>query len=199
MCIDMNVIDHDDTDGKKVWLSIDETDELLNEPDSMERSIAFELAVRCGLRSAEVLEVAPDDVIETDAGDMLKVPDGKGDKYRETPLPSTLKRQIQTVAEMREESSDEPIISVTTTQSLRNWIKSSRETLADETDDDRWNYLSMHDLRRSWATQVAENDVDPLVVCQWGGWNDLDTFLEHYRGTYSPEAQRRERNKVNWL
>jgi integrase len=195
----MNVIDHDDTDGKKVWLSIDETDQLLNEPDSMERSIAFELAVRCGLRSAEVLEVTPDDVVETDAGDMLKVPDGKGDKYRETPLPSTLKRQIQTVAEMRDEGSDEPIISVTTTQSLRNWINSSREALAEETDDDRWNHLSMHDLRRTWATQVAENDVDPLVVCQWGGWNDLDTFLEHYRGTYSPDAQRRERNKVNWL
>jgi integrase len=195
----MNVIDHDDTDGKKVWLSIDETDQLLNEPDSMERSIAFELAVRCGLRSAEVLEVTPDDVVETDAGDMLKVPDGKGDKYRETPLPSTLKRQIQTVAEMRDEGSDEPIISVTTTQSLRNWINSSREALAEETDDDRWNHLSMHDLRRTWATQVAENDVDPLVVCQWGGWNDLDTFLEHYRGTYSPEAQRRERDKVNWL
>jgi integrase len=195
----MNVIDHDDTDGKKVWLSIDETDELLNEPDSMERSIAFELAVRCGLRSAEVLEVTPDDVVETDAGDMLKVPDGKGSKYRETPLPSTLKRQIQTVAEMREESSDEPIISVTTTQSLRNWINSSRGALAEETDDDRWNHLSMHDLRRTWATQVAQNDVDPLVVCQWGGWNDLDTFLEHYRGNYSPEAQRRERNKVNWL
>ena len=195
----MNVIDHNDTDGKKVWLSIDETDELLNEPDSMERSIAFELAVRCGLRSAEVLEVTPDDVVETDAGDMLKVPDGKGNKYRETPLPSTLKRQIQTVAEMREESSDEPIISVTTTQSLRNWINSSRGALAEETDDDRWNHLSMHDLRRTWATQVAQNDVDPLVVCQWGGWNDLDTFLEHYRGNYSPEAQRRERNKVNWL
>lgn len=195
----MNVIDHDDTDAKKVWLSIDETDELLNEPDSIERSIAFELAVRCGLRSAEVLEVTPDDVVETDAGDMLKVPDGKGSKYRETPLPSTLKRQIQTVAEMREESSDEPIISVTTTQSLRNWINSSRGALAEETDDDRWNHLSMHDLRRTWATQVAQNDVDPLVVCQWGGWNDLDTFLEHYRGNYSPEAQRRERNKVNWL
>lgn len=195
----MNVIDHDDTDAKKVWLSIDETDELLNEPDSIERSIAFELAVRCGLRSAEVLEVTPDDVVETDAGDMLKVPDGKGNKYRETPLPSTLKRQIQTVAEMREESSDEPIISVTTTQSLRNWINSSRGALAEETDDDRWNHLSMHDLRRTWATQVAQNDVDPLVVCQWGGWNDLDTFLEHYRGNYSPEAQRRERNKVNWL
>jgi hypothetical protein len=38
-----------------------------------------------------------------------------------------------------------------------------------------------------------------MVVCDWGGWNDLDTFLDHYRGTNSPEAQRREREKVDWL
>ena len=42
-------------------------------------------------------------------------------------------------------------------------------------------------------------DVDAMVVCDWGGWNDLDTFLDHYRGTNSPEAQRRERDKVDWL
>jgi hypothetical protein len=41
--------------------------------------------------------------------------------------------------------------------------------------------------------------VDALLVCDWGSWNDLETFLEHYRGTYSPEAQQRERGKVGWL
>jgi len=35
-----------------------------------------------------------------------------------------------------------------------------------------------------------------MVVCDWGGWNDLDTFLDHYRGTHTSEAQRRERQKV---
>jgi len=194
----MNVVDHEDR-GKKVWLSIEETEQLLDKPDEMERAVAFELGVRCGLRSGEILNVAPDDVIDTNAGDMLKVPDGKGDKYREAPLPSTLKRQIETVAEIRDEDSSEPIVSVTTTQSLRNWIRETRETLAEETGDDRWQYVSMHDLRRTWATQVAENDVDPLIVCQWGGWTDLETFLDHYRGSYSPEAQRRERSKVDWL
>lgn len=194
----MNVIDHDDR-GKKVWLSIEETDQLLDEPDEIEQTIAFELGVRCGLRSREILNVVPDDVIDTDAGEMLKVPDGKGNKYRETPLPSTLKRQIQTVAEMRDEDRSEPIVSVTTTQSLRYWIQDSRETLSEATGDERWQYVSMHDLRRTWATQIAENDVDPLIVCQWGGWSDLETFLDHYRGSYSPEAQLRERDKVGWL
>ena len=68
-----------------------------------------------------------------------------------------------------------------------------------ETGDDRWNFVSMHDLRRTWATSLDNKSVDAMVVCDWGGWNDLETFLDHYRGTNSPEAQRRERDKVDWL
>jgi integrase len=138
-------------------------------------------------------------VIDTDAGTMLKVEHGKGDKYRETPVPETLATQIQTIADVRDESDSTPLISVTTTQSLRNWIKSTRAAVAEQEQDERWHHVSLHDLRRTWATQLASKDVDPLIVCDWGGWNDLETFLEHYKGVYSPDAQRREREKVDWL
>jgi len=57
----------------------------------------------------------------------------------------------------------------------------------------------LRDLRRTWATQLRSADVDAMVVCDWGDWNDLDTFLDHYRGTHTPEAQRRKRGKVDWL
>ena len=183
----------------KVWLSESDTEALLDAAGNTEQRIAFALGVRCGLRSHEILEVTPDDVVQTDAGRMLIVEHGKGDKYRETPIPSDLVRQIEAVDDMRDESSDTPVISVTTTQSLRNWIQSTRERLAEQTDDDRWNHLSLHDLRRTWATALGSKEVDPLIICQWGGWNDLETFLEHYKGAYSPEAQRRGRNKVGWL
>jgi integrase len=78
-------------------------------------------------------------------------------------------------------------------------MSNTRQQLADDTDDDRWLHVSFHDLRRTWATSLASRDVDALIVCDWGGWSDLDTFLEHYRGVYSPEAQARERAKVDWL
>jgi hypothetical protein len=42
-------------------------------------------------------------------------------------------------------------------------------------------------------------DVDAMVVCDWGGWEDLETVLDHHRETHSPEAQKRERGKVEWL
>jgi integrase len=130
---------------------------------------------------------------------MLRVPDGKGEKYRETPMPANLATTIQTIGDVRNASSDEPVLSIQSTRSLRRWVKNAREQLAEETDDKGWTYLSTHDLRRTWATSLAEKEVDPLLVLDWGGWEDLETFLDHYKGTYSPAAQRRAREKVGWL
>ncbi len=38
-----------------------------------------------------------------------------------------------------------------------------------------------------------------MIVCDWSGWDGLQTFLDHYRGTHTPEAQLRERGKVDFL
>jgi len=192
--------EHEKRDDDKVWLSAEETDTLIEAADSTEREIALALGARCGLRSAEVLDVTPADISETDViGSMLKVVDGKGGKTRQTPIPTKLKAQIETVDEYRDEPSNEPVVSVSTTQSLRNWIQDTAETVAEETGNDEWLQLSFHDLRRTWATHLVSQDVDPLVVCDWGGWQDLETFLDHYKGQYSPDAQKREREKVDFL
>jgi len=34
---------------------------------------------------------------------------------------------------------------------------------------------------------------------EWGGWEDWETFRNHYLAEFSPEALRRERGKVGWL
>lgn len=60
--------------------------------------------------------------------------------------------------------------------------------------------LSTHDCRRTWATLLAgEDGIDALLVWQWGGWVDLETFLNHYHGAHSPEVQRQARESVEWL
>jgi integrase len=137
--------------------------------------------------------------VETDAGVRLRVWEGKANQFRETPVPRDLATTIRTVDDVRPSTSDQAIISRESTRSLRRWIGKTGNQLRDETGEEGWGYLSFHDLRRTWATALASADVDPLLVCDWGGWNDLETFLEHYRGTYSPEAQRRECAKVDWL
>ncbi len=100
---------------------------------------------------------------------------------------------------VRDASASTSLLDITSTHSLRRWIQTAADRLQDETGDEGWTHLGFHDLRRTWATALASADVDALLVCDWGGWSDLETFLEHYRGTYSPGAQQRERGKVDWL
>lgn len=73
------------------------------------------------------------------------------------------------------------------------------DKLAEGLDEELWSYLTMHDLRRTWATSLKGAEVDAMLVCDWGGWSDLETFLDHYRGKFSPEAQARQRENVDWL
>jgi integrase len=196
----MNLRDHDEDEaGKKVWLSQTEVDQLVDTAADTEKRVGFELGARCGLRSAEILEVAPQDVVRTEAGSMLRIWSGKGDKYRETPMPANLATTIETIGDVRDEAADEPVLSIDSTRSLRRWVQEAREQLAKKTGDEGWHYLSTHDLRRTWATALANDEVDPLLVLDWGGWEDLETFLDHYKGSYSPAAQQRARDKVEWL
>lgn len=181
-----------------MWLSTSEVETLLDHVDAPIKWIAVALGVRCGLRSEEIASVAPGDVVDGPTGQMVRVRDGKGGDYRETPAPDELVTRVETVAEVQNYATDQPIVGVTT-RTLRRWVTQFGDELADETGDDGWRDLSTHDLRRTWATNLSEAGVDPLVALDWGGWADLETFLDHYQGAFSPEAQRRERDGVDWL
>lgn len=205
----MHLKPHETDDGFKVWLTDDEVDQLLDAADGPNQRIAFALGARCGLRSEEISLVTPNDVAETDAGPMLvlRANTTKGEKYRETPMPPNLKSTIETAQEYRDESADTPIVTSqskqhrgVSTRTLRRWMQNTREELAAEADNDRWLHLSFHDLRRTWATALAlDNEINPMLVCDWGGWEDLETFLDHYRGVFTPQVQKEERGKVDWL
>lgn len=195
----MNLRQHEKREDMMVFLSMDEADTLLKHTKATEHRIAIGLGVRSGLRSHEVLDVAPKDLVETQMGDMLRIHHGKGDQYRETPVPATLAATIRAADDMREQPNTAPIISATTTRTLRRWVKKAARRAQDVTDDEGWQHLSFHDLRKTWATNLRNSDVDAMVALEWGGWNDLETFLDHYMGAYTPDAQRREREKVDWL
>jgi len=183
-----------------VWLDQNEVGLLLNEPDDQIRRLAYEIGVRCGLRSVEITRVCPEHLHDTIAGDMLRVRSAKSnnDEIRQTPVPSQLATRIRTIDQHRPEDSDEPLISAST-RTLRRWIDQTTESIAEQTDDEMWLEVTMHDLRRTWASSLNSADVEAMVVCDWGGWNDLDTFLDHYRATAQPEEQLKQRQKVDWL
>jgi hypothetical protein len=62
--------------------------------------------------------------------------------------------------------------------------------------DDGLSHLSAYDLRR---TLLVDDEVEPGLVMEWGGWEDWETFREAYLGTYSTKAKTRAREKVDWL
>ncbi|MEA5388331.1 tyrosine-type recombinase/integrase [Haloarculaceae archaeon H-GB11] len=129
----MNLEDYENQDGMKVWLSEREIEQLLDQFDDTERRIAVSLAVRCGLRSAEVLDVAPEHVVDTDAGTMLRVwSSAKTNKYRETPMPPNLATTIRTVGDVREKPTEDPLVDAST-RTLRRWMDNATDELQETT------------------------------------------------------------------
>jgi integrase len=93
---------------------------------------------------------------------------------------------------------DEEIVNVNESTVYR-WVSRAGENIHAETGDEGWLELGPHDLRRSWGIQLLEQGVLPSVVMEWGGWEDWGTFREHYLTEFSPEALRRECQKVDYL
>jgi integrase len=194
----MNLRDYPKKDGKKVWLSETEADQLLEHADGATQFLAFALGARSGLRAAEIVEVAPQDVVETEAGPMVRVWHGKGDKYRESPAPPEVATRIETMADVRDEPEDAPLVDVSK-RTVRRWVSNAGDVLQEETGEVGWQWLGPHDLRRTWANILANRGVDAGVLLQWGGWDDMETFRDHYFGVYSARKQREAREKVDWL
>ena len=193
----MRLADNPDK-GRKVWLTESEVDELLGVVEDTEKRIAFRLMAHSGLRTKEVLRATPNDVRSMDgdqAGYKLRVWEGKGDKYRETWLPDDLAESIRIYSDMADLEPDEPLID-TTRRTVQRWIKAARESLTETSGDEGWEYLSAHDLRRTWGTRAIESGVLPTVVMQAGGWDDFKTFQKHYMGQHSDTVVSREAAKV---
>ncbi|MFB6302786.1 MAG: tyrosine-type recombinase/integrase [Haloferacaceae archaeon] len=188
--------DYDDADGKRVWLSQNELDDLLDEPDDTLRSVALALAGRCGLRRHEVVGVTPADLVDGPTGTHVRV-EGKGGHYREPPVPSDLQTKIGAYVDVADVEHDAPIVD-RDPKTVERWVISAAEARREDTDDVGWADVRPHDLRRSWGTLLLEHGVEPGMVMEWGGWRDWQTFRESYLGEFSPEAVRREREKLPW-
>lgn len=191
----MRLKDYDEREGKRVWLSEREMQLLLENVDEGNETAeaALLLAGRCGLRRAEIVDVTPADVVRTDHGDVVRVWEGKGDKYREVPAPDGLVTLLRHAAL----EPDEAIVDVADS-TIYKYVKRARARCRTETGDEGWQYLGPHDLRRSWGVLVLEAGVLPSVVMEWGGWTDWTTFRDHYLAEFSPQALRRERDRVEW-
>lgn len=199
----MRMKPYDERDGYRVWLSGDELERLIEtmyDKGGTSHRIAGRLGGHCGLRRDEASKSRPIDIVESHGECVLRVweDQSKGEKYRETPIPKDLADQIQMIPEFRDQSVDDAVLDVSA-KTLNRWVKHACETLYADSGDEAWTYVTYHDLRRTWGTRMLETGVLPSVVMWHGGWNDWETFREHYLGEFSPAALARERSKVEWL
>lgn len=183
-------------DGKRVWLSEQEVQRLLDagRSDHREERAALLLAARCGLRREEITDVTPADLVDNETGRVVRVWHGKGDKYREVPCPD----ELVTLALGMDHAPSESLVDVNESTIYR-WVQNAAKALHAETGDKGWLFVGPHDLRRSWGVRLLEGGVIPSLVMEWGGWEDWDTFRNHYLAEFSPEAIKQERTKVSWL
>lgn len=166
--------------GYRVWLQAEDREQLLNHYDDYEKELAIKLMLKCGLRVGEVNRVSAGHIKDSDADfSLLEVPEAKRG-YREAFIPSDLATQIKSIYKVRDDVyQHDPVVTVTT-RSIQNWVKEAGKELAEETGDEDWTHLSAHDLRRTWATNLIQSGLVGDVVMDWGGWNDYQTFRDHY-------------------
>lgn len=194
----MRLDDYSERDGKRVWLTVDEIDRLINQHQNAEQRIAMTLGGKAGLRRSEIVSVTRNDFLHGPQGYVRVWEDyAKQDKYREAPIPESFESYVRGVTEGQE--SDAPVVDKAGTTVYR-WVKKAASHLQGETGDKGWSYLDVHDLRRSWGAHLLWNcGVSPMSVMEFGGWSDWDTFEQHYMGEMTPEARDRERGKIDYV
>jgi len=174
----MRLKDYDSQEGKRVWLSEKEIQLLLDNVDTnhTEAQLAVRLMARSGLRRQEVTGKPTDDdshgvrfvdVTETETGDVIRVWQGKGDKYREPPAPDGFAREAKVYRQAKGREPDAEIVQADPS-TLYDWVRRARQRCYAETGDEGWQEVGPHDLRRSWGVGVLESGVLPAVVMEFG-------------------------------
>lgn len=184
---------YDEKAGRRCWLSRTEQATLLDHyrDEHPRRYLALALALH-GLRSDEVVRVEKRHfrLLQDTESEQYKlvIPDGKTGK-RETPIETDIKRHAFMLASAAGINQDEPLLGVSK-RTLRDWIAAAREQLADETGNDVWNDVGMHDLRRTWATDTFYTlafegvPIAEELTMGWGGWAMTSTGRETFRNNY---------------
>ena len=175
----------DDSDPVvKCWLSPEEIDRLERTAGSegWEREISMQLMGRCGLRVSEVSYPSTEELRWSKDGEIWlleirgKNTKGGGRKTRDAWMPENVADDIHKYTRERSLSEIDPWVDAST-PSIRRWVKEATQAMADETGNDRWESVSSHDLRRSWATyHLVERQVDVRTMMAIGGWSDYSAI-----------------------
>ncbi|OIB58159.1 site-specific integrase [Natrialba sp. SSL1] len=181
-------------DEFKVWMTDRELEELRRAAASHRDDLIIQLGGYVGLRAFEIPQIFPKHVKRTDDGDhyRLRVPRGKDTangtgKPRDPYLPKDVEGDIHRYQNAEDIGRNEPLIDLTE-RGVRAAVKRTAKRAAEETGDDDFTHVSSHDLRRRFAQRLlVDEQVNPRVVMQVGGWDSFQA-IEPYLNAPTPEV-----------
>jgi len=163
--------------------------------ESRRAFIAIRLGGDCGLRVNETANFKLNQVREAtvdfmDDAHFLTVygkdTTGRFDvgKHRETYIPRQLYHLIKKHAREEGIGPDEDIIPVTK-RTTQEYIKRAAKACAERYGDERYSYISSHDLRAYWASSLlVRHKVDENVVMSLGGWTSRENMEPYINASF---------------
>jgi integrase len=168
----------------KCWLSPDElsTLEAAAGREDWSQEIAMQLMGRCGLRVSEVNYPGDHHLRWSEDGEVWlfevrgKNTKGGAKATRDAWMPEAVADDVHKYSRERDLNGAEPWVDASVS-SIRRWVKEAAATVAENKRDERWEWVSSHDLRRSWATHhLVERQVDVRTMMSIGGWSDYSAI-----------------------
>lgn len=181
-------------DQYKVWLTDSELETLRRHAANHRDDLILQLGGYVGLRAFEIPQVTPAHVQRTEDGEhyRLRVPEGKdttgnGGKPRNAFLPEDVESDLHRYQNAADVDRHSPFVELTE-RGVRDVVKRTAKRTADETGNDDYRYVSSHDLRRRFAQRLlVDEQVNPRVVMQVGGWNSF-AAIEPYLNAPTPDV-----------
>jgi len=193
----------DSNERVKCWLDFPDEIKILEQKArerDWEQEIAIQLMARIGCRSSGVLTARPENLEWNNTGEYWEIAiRGKNTKggektVRDAYVPDSVKQNLDRYQSERDISPDEPYISKSV-KTVERWVREITDEIA-ETHGERWEHVSSHDCRRSWATHhLVEKDVAVRVMMSIGGWSDYKA-IEPYLAKPSSEKIGEELSKI---
>jgi len=175
----------DSGDVAKCWLDRDELARLEEAAAEREweREIAIQLMGRCGFRASEVPYPGDAELRwSEDGGCWFVEVRGKNTKggaktLRDAWMPEAVESNVRRFSRERGRETGDAWVQVST-DSVRRWVReAAADVAAEAAQPERWQQVSSHDLRRSWATyHLVERQVDVRTMMAVGGWSDYSAI-----------------------
>jgi integrase len=109
------------------------------------------------------------------------VPEGKdttgnGGKPRDAYLPGNVERELHQYQQENDLHPSDPFIDLSES-GVRAVVKRVANTIADETGEEDYRYVSSHDFRRRFAQRLLVDErMNPMVVMAVGGWDSFKSI-----------------------